>query len=1019
MSTLLWRWSYTYDPVYPKTLNPFIYTDGADISSVRSAYTSAHLVGGSGVITTNAVAVSAYVDQVVDDLIANIHNNATAPVFLYNNNGQISHIQATNITGGGTNPTWDFTYDNNNRLIGVAIVNAGPVTSLGFAYSGTGRVLQYSINGVDQTYGGVGVGDAYLDLDLAFAPSYKILGITGSIEGYTNISLCNTSPVRYDNGAIVVNDYLSRGWLPNWTGSAAKTGYFNRLYSSDLGLGCNFSCKSTAKPITYDPNGATAGTTLAYGFMVQIDKGDGNLHYCGFSQYPGTGYFHTSGIQYTNSSNTFPNGLSPNLGGTLSNPLILAFGDYANLSIPSSYAGSNQVFLGIRVTEVGFTGNFNLIQEYTAPPGNIFPISEGVGIVTTLTFSNTVTVNSSGVEQRLVKWQDPIRSFNFSRKLLTQAESTAILNFFQYKLGSETSFLYTDRSDYQDDGDGILWPSPDGSRTHFQLCKRYYVFDVGGASIHYRAITAPKQIYTIAGFNGTWTANGATGEIVLSSAPASGNLISVTFDFYVPVVFETDDLTRTIVSPDVYKIDKLILKEIRQIPYIYPVDSLVDSPDGIYKVQFPATLDFLANNQLSTNYDTEVVTLSSGYTKRTPRIVVPWTKLVLAQRKTFTAHQFKILRSFWLANKGNGAYFYYNYTPTGQIVPARFATQEFTYSLLSTNMVYEIAPLELKIFLDGDPLLSVPMAAPADVLSKPLLTLARVCNITNVLPSGTKQYGFTTADRDIYINGLQYKANTAFDPTAVIKNIDIAVDNQEIKSILMSDEITELELATGLFDNATVTVAVVDYLNPPATIDDAVVEQVGLVGEVMNTDTYYQMENLTRADTLLRQNVNIKGQFLCRYNFCDFPTHPSSHCTLDITNFQWTGTIADANNFNNLRQLYINPVSGSIPDSGLAYGSIIFTSGANKDLQYVIFNNYLDSNRGFNNTGYLIVFFNSTLLVPAAVGDTCILVGGCNKRFETCVNKYHNGINFGGEPAGGHFMPTNDFYLQGGVLPGA
>jgi hypothetical protein len=33
-----------------------------------------------------------------------------------------------------------------------------------------------------------------------------------------------------------------------------------------------------------------------------------------------------------------------------------------------------------------------------------------------------------------------------------------------------------------------------------------------------------------------------------------------------------------------------------------------------------------------------------------------------------------------------------------------------------------------------------------------------------------------------------------------------------------------------------------------------------------------------------------------------------------------------------------------------------------------------------------------------AIGDTALLMEGCDKSFESCVNRFKNAINFRGEP---------------------
>jgi uncharacterized phage protein (TIGR02218 family) len=45
---------------------------------------------------------------------------------------------------------------------------------------------------------------------------------------------------------------------------------------------------------------------------------------------------------------------------------------------------------------------------------------------------------------------------------------------------------------------------------------------------------------------------------------------------------------------------------------------------------------------------------------------------------------------------------------------------------------------------------------------------------------------------------------------------------------------------------------------------------------------------------------------------------------------------------------------------------------------------------------------------PIQAGDTFSITAGCDKRFETCRDRFSNVVNFGGFP----HMPGNDFALS-------
>jgi uncharacterized phage protein (TIGR02218 family)/uncharacterized protein (TIGR02217 family) len=629
-----------------------------------------------------------------------------------------------------------------------------------------------------------------------------------------------------------------------------------------------------------------------------------------------------------------------------------------------------------------------------------FPIMEGAGISINLAFSNTILINSSGVEQRIIKWQDPIRSFNFARKILTHGDVVDIGNFYDLCKGCNYSFWYEDKSDYLSDKQGFLYPAPDGSRTDFQVIKKYQI----GNNIHYRPITEINVLLQISQGNtilAGWTLHDS-GKVSFLTAPSTSTLLKAVFKFYVPVTFDSDQFTYKINSPNTYEVDKLLLKEIKQTPYLYPVDVVQDTPaTGVNVVSFPSNIDYLAQNEDSSNYDTEVITLSSGFRYRTPRLNIPIFRQLFGQRKTFNQDQLNILLAFWLANKANAAQFYYtDYVLTGDTILARFNTQELTYTLTSTSYVYQLNPLEIKLYRGTtSPTLDQPLQTPSDILSYPLMTLARVCNISVPTIGSPIVFGFTTADRDITIDGQIYIASTAFEPSALEKNLTWAVNNQEIKTVIQSSQITEAELASGFFDKATVIVAVVDYMNPPTTLSGSIIEQTGIIGEITTSDTLFYMENLSRASTLLKQPISIKTSPYCPYNFGD------SKCTVNATTYSYTANVVNATSFTNTpRFLMVDNVN--IPDHQLMTGYCMFTSGANNNLSFMIFDNVYQPS-----TNTTLITLNIPAFFQMLAGDTVILQGGCNKQFSTCSGLYNNAINFGGIPSIGNFMPNNDFYL--------
>ncbi|MBK8745491.1 phage BR0599 family protein [Propionivibrio sp.] len=84
-----------------------------------------------------------------------------------------------------------------------------------------------------------------------------------------------------------------------------------------------------------------------------------------------------------------------------------------------------------------------------------------------------------------------------------------------------------------------------------------------------------------------------------------------------------------------------------------------------------------------------------------------------------------------------------------------------------------------------------------------------------------------------------------------------------------------------------------------------------------------------------------------------------------------------------------------------AYGTLVFTSGANAGLK-------LREVKRYEADGTIEVF--EPFHYPPVIGDAYSMVPGCRKRLEDCRDKYGNVINF----LGFSNVPTSSQYSQVG-----
>jgi uncharacterized phage protein (TIGR02218 family) len=247
---------------------------------------------------------------------------------------------------------------------------------------------------------------------------------------------------------------------------------------------------------------------------------------------------------------------------------------------------------------------------------------------------------------------------------------------------------------------------------------------------------------------------------------------------------------------------------------------------------------------------------------------------------------------------------------------------------------------------------------------------------------------FTSLDKDLWMDGRLYLSREAIAPTNIESKLDISVNNSEISSLLDSDLISDGDIIAGKYQDAEVTIYLVDFTNIPVSENIAYILQRGLVGEISVTDFGYTFEVLSLASGLLNRKASKQVSPTCLYNFGD------SNCKFDLDPVTFTVGLSGAINNSTLE------INVPVPDGSFNYGIITFNTGANEGLSFYILN---------HESGLIKLF--SGCPYPVTGGENVTLVQGCAKTPNACKG-YNNFINFGGFPTEGNFMPGNDFLLN-------
>lgn len=173
-------------------------------------------------------------------------------------------------------------------------------------------------------------------------------------------------------------------------------------------------------------------------------------------------------------------------------------------------------------------------------------------------FQTSVVTLGRGAEQRNVDWLQQRLKFDISYGIQYKEDVDAVIAFFYARLGRARGFRFKDWSDYQANNQQI--GTGDGSKTKFQLVKRYT-----SLVTYVRKILCPVAgtiAVTVNGSPVTFTPDLATGEVTLASPPAAAAVVRATFEFDVPVRFDSDELSLSIALFNASAVESIDLVEL-------------------------------------------------------------------------------------------------------------------------------------------------------------------------------------------------------------------------------------------------------------------------------------------------------------------------------------------------------------------------------------------------------------------------------------------------------------------------
>lgn len=260
-----------------------------------------------------------------------------------------------------------------------------------------------------------------------------------------------------------------------------------------------------------------------------------------------------------------------------------------------------------------------------------------------------------------------------------------------------------------------------------------------------------------------------------------------------------------------------------------------------------------------------------------------------------------------------------------------------------------------------------------------------LCHCWRVTRRDGTVLGFTDHDEDVTFSGLTCQAGSGFLAGAGGEESGLPAAAGEIEGGFSSPLVTAAHLEAGLYDGATVDLFAVDWSNPASFV------LLGRrdIGEVTVEGEHFRAE-LRPVTHRLHQP---RGRAYLRSCPADFG---SADCGLSPVQGQHAGVASVVTVLSDTR-LLVSGLSGFAGDA-FTGGRLTFTGGARAGLAAGI-----AASSPSNGLHVLDLWLPGTSGVLP--GDGLRLLVGCDKRFETCRDRFSNQLNFRGFP----HMPGTDF----------
>jgi uncharacterized phage protein (TIGR02218 family) len=241
----------------------------------------------------------------------------------------------------------------------------------------------------------------------------------------------------------------------------------------------------------------------------------------------------------------------------------------------------------------------------------------------------------------------------------------------------------------------------------------------------------------------------------------------------------------------------------------------------------------------------------------------------------------------------------------------------------------------------------------------------------------------TSHDESLLRDGVRHDPAPGVTPAAVSRSLGLEPQSGEMAGALSSDALSAEDLALGRWNGAAVRLTAVDWAD---SAGEAIALLSGELGEVAIEGEGFSAE-LNGAASRLNAPVCPATSPECRAELGD------KACRVDLAGRTIIASVIEADN----GELRLDRAAGDI----FLMGRLRYLRGANCGVATTIL--AVDGDR---------IWVRDLPRAPVEAGCRVALREGCDKRFETCVGRFANAVNFRGEP----HLPGNDLLTR---YPGA